>query len=133
MSVLEPTDRRDGHEDDGGTARQPPQLAVEICEVPLADPYGPLREGEFNVQITALPGREENAGEGAALFAEEHILAITSTHPLATRDWVFLEDLAGVPLLTIVGNVPAYWLAHHVPAHTPGGRPIARGPGVTNM
>lgn len=110
-----------------------PELAVEICEVPLADPYGPLRQGEFDVQITELPVGEEDLDKGPALFAEERILAITSTHPLATRDTVFLEDLADVPLLTLVGNVPAYWLAHHVPTHTPSGRPIARGPGMTNM
>ncbi|MBD0419358.1 LysR family transcriptional regulator [Streptomyces sp. TRM S81-3] len=110
-----------------------PGLAVEICEVPLADPYGQLREGEFDVQITELPVREEDLGAGPTLLVEERALAIGSAHPLAVRESVSLEDLADVPLLTIAGNVPDYWLEHHVPAHTPSGRPIARGPGVTNM
>ncbi|MEU0742212.1 LysR family transcriptional regulator [Streptomyces sp. NPDC006134] len=110
-----------------------PGLAVEICEVPLADPYGQLRKGEFDVQITELPVREEDLGEGPTLLAEERVLAIGSAHPLAARESVSLEDLADVPLLTIAGQVPDHWLEHHVPARTPSGRPIPRGPGVTNM
>ncbi|MGW3495958.1 LysR substrate-binding domain-containing protein [Streptomyces sp. NPDC001020] len=110
-----------------------PRLAVEICEVPLADPYGQLRKGEFDIQIAELPVRDEDLGKGPTLLAEERILAIHSAHPLAARDSVSLEDLADVPLLTIVGNVPDYWLEHHAPAHTPSGQPIARGPSMTNM
>ncbi|MEU3737471.1 LysR family transcriptional regulator [Streptomyces sp. NPDC032198] len=110
-----------------------PGLAVEICEVPLGDPYGPLRKGEFDVQLTELPVREEDLGGGPALIAEERVLVIASAHPLAARDSVSLEDLADVPLLTISGEVPDYWLEHHVPARTPSGRAISRGPGVTNM
>ncbi|UFR01589.1 LysR family transcriptional regulator [Streptomyces sp. Go40/10] len=110
-----------------------PGLAVEICEVPLADPYGQLRKGEFDLQIAELPVREADLDEGPTLLTEERVLAIGSVHPLAARPSVSLEDLAGVPLLTVVGNVPGYWLEHHAPARTPSGRPIARGPGMTNM
>ncbi|MGW5490850.1 LysR family transcriptional regulator [Streptomyces olivaceoviridis] len=110
-----------------------PGLAVEICEVPLADPYGQLRKGEFDLQIAELPVREEDLGEGPMLLTEERVLAVSSAHPLAARDAVRLEDLADVPLLSIIGDVPDYWLAHHLPAHTPSGRPIARGPGMTTM
>lgn len=110
-----------------------PGLAVEICEVPLADPYGQLRKGDFDLQIAELPVRESDLDEGPRLLAEERVLAIGSGHPLAARDSVSLEDLADVPLLTIAGDVPDYWLEHHAPARTPSGRPIARGPGMTNM
>lgn len=110
-----------------------PGLAVEFCEVPLTDPYGKLRSGEFDVQLTDFPVREADLGGGPALFTEERVLAVASGHPLAARETVSLEDLAGVPLLPVAGTVPDYWLEHQVPAHTPGGRPIARGPAVTNM
>ncbi|MFE0131972.1 LysR family transcriptional regulator [Streptomyces sp. NPDC059037] len=110
-----------------------PGLAVEICEVPLSDPYGQLRNGEFDVQLTEFPVQEADLGAGPALLAEERVLAIAAGHPLAGRDAVSPEDLADVTLLTIAGDVPDYWLEHHVPSHTPLGRPIARGPGVTNM
>ncbi|OEJ97416.1 LysR family transcriptional regulator [Streptomyces thermolilacinus] len=110
-----------------------PGLAVEVCHMPLADPYGSLRKGEFDVLVAELPVREDDLGEGPTLLAEERVLAISQAHPLAARASVSLEDLADVPLLTISGSVPGYWLEHHVPAHTPSGRPIARGPGVTDM
>ncbi|MFH8369670.1 LysR family transcriptional regulator [Streptomyces sp. NPDC018031] len=110
-----------------------PELAVEFCEVPLTDPYGQLRSGEFDVQLTDFPVREEDLGGGPALLREERVLAVPSRHPLAGRDTVSMEDLADVPLLTIAGTVPDYWLEHRVPTRTPGGRPIGRGPSVTNM
>ncbi|MBW5425561.1 LysR family transcriptional regulator, partial [Streptomyces sp. BG9H] len=110
-----------------------PGLAVEVCEVPLGDPYGQLRRGEFDVQLTELPVREEDLGGGPPLLAEDRVLALPAGHPLAGRDTVTLEDLATVPLLTLAGEVPDYWLEHHVPARTPSGRPIERGPGVVNM
>ncbi|MFF5127649.1 LysR family transcriptional regulator [Streptomyces syringium] len=110
-----------------------PGLAVEICEVPLSDPYGQLRKGEFDVQLTEFPVREHDLGEGPALLTEERVLAIAAGHPLSARAAVSLEDLSAVPLLTVAGEVPDYWLEQHVPTHTPGGRPIARGPAVTNM
>ncbi|MGV9879481.1 LysR family transcriptional regulator [Streptomyces sp. NPDC003006] len=110
-----------------------PGLAVEVCEVPLGDPYGQLRRGEFDVQLTELPVREDDLGGGPPLLAEERVLALPAAHPLAARDTVTLEDLATVPLLTLAGEVPDYWLEHHVPARTPSGRPIERGPGVINL
>ncbi|MFD3485557.1 LysR family transcriptional regulator [Streptomyces sp. NPDC058665] len=110
-----------------------PSLAVEICEIPLADPYGQLREGAFDLQLTEFPVLEEDLGRGPALLAEERVLALPSSHPLAARAALSLEDLADVTLLTIAGPAPASWLEHHVPSRTPAGRPIGRGPAVTNM
>ncbi|MFJ8078726.1 LysR family transcriptional regulator [Streptomyces sp. NPDC096176] len=110
-----------------------PGLAVELCEVPLTDPYGMLRKGDFDVQLQEFPVREDDLDGGPALLTEERILVIGSAHPLSARHSVSLEDLADVPLLTIAGELPDYWLEHHVPTRTPAGRPIARGPGVTNM
>ncbi|MFH8291607.1 LysR family transcriptional regulator [Streptomyces sp. NPDC018059] len=110
-----------------------PGLAVEVCEVPLGDPYGQLRRGEFDVQLSEFPVREEDLGGGPLLLAEDRVLALPAAHPLAARETVTLEDLAAVPLLTIAAEVPDYWLEHHVPARTPSGRPIERGPGVVNL
>ncbi|RPK40739.1 Hydrogen peroxide-inducible genes activator [Streptomyces sp. ADI92-24] len=110
-----------------------PELGVEICEVPFSDPFGQLRNGEFDVQLTELPVREDDLGEGPTLLTEERVLAISSRHPLAAGEKVLLEDLADVLLLTIDGELPDYRLEHHVPARTPSGRPIGHGPAVTNM
>ncbi|MCL8013803.1 hypothetical protein [Streptomyces sp. AS02] len=53
--------------------------------------------------------------------------------PLAGRNAVTLEDLAGVPLLTIVGDIPEYWLVHELPTRKPSGRPIEQGPSINSL
>ncbi|MCX5199091.1 LysR family transcriptional regulator [Streptomyces sp. NBC_00249] len=110
-----------------------PGLAVEVCEVPLHDPYGQLRSGDFDVQFAEFPVREADLGEGPALLTEARVLAVAAGHPLAGRAAVSLEDLAGVPLLAVAGDQPPYRREHQSPASTPSGRPIPRGPEVTNM
>ncbi|MER5895283.1 LysR family transcriptional regulator [Streptomyces sp. NPDC001876] len=110
-----------------------PELAVEVCEVPLSDPYGMLRRGDFDLQLTDFPVHEHDLTRGPTLLAEERVLAVAAGHPLAGRDTVTLEDLAGVALLTIAGDIPAYWLEHQLPTHTPSGREIGQGPSVTNF
>lgn len=110
-----------------------PGLGVELCEVPLSDPYGQLRKGDFDIQLQEFPVREDDLGGSPVLFTEARVLAVADGHPLAARAAVSLEDLADVELLTIAGPLPDYLLEHHVPARTPGGREIGRGPGVTNL
>ncbi|MBM7442771.1 LysR family transcriptional regulator [Streptomyces sp. HB132] len=110
-----------------------PELAVEVCEVPLSDPYGMLRRGDFDLQLTDFPVHEDDLTRGPTLLAEDRVLAVAAGHPLAGRDTVTLEDLADVPLLTIAGDIPAYWLEHQLPTRTPSGRPIEQGPSVTNF
>ncbi|CAM5538000.1 LysR family transcriptional regulator [Streptomyces avidinii] len=110
-----------------------PGIAVEVCEVPLSDPYGQLRGGGFDVALAQFPVREPDLGEGPALFTEARVLAVATGHPLAARDAVTLEELAGVALLSVAGDLPAYLREHHAPARTPAGRPIRRGPEVTNL
>ncbi|MFJ1913153.1 LysR family transcriptional regulator [Streptomyces sp. NPDC088147] len=110
-----------------------PELGVEICEVPLSDPFGQLRSGEFDVQLTEFPVREDDLGGGPTLLTEGRVLAVPTGHPLSADGKVSLEDLADVPLLTIAGELPGYRLEQRVPARTPGGRPIRRGPAVTQM
>ncbi|MER5885469.1 LysR family transcriptional regulator [Streptomyces sp. NPDC001941] len=110
-----------------------PELDVEICEVPLTDRYGQLRNGEFDVQLVELPVREADLGGGPPLVTDGRVLAVASGHPLASRASVTPEDLAELPLLRVGGEVPAYWLEEHVPPSTPAGRPVGRGPSVTSM
>ncbi|WP_371933669.1 LysR family transcriptional regulator [Streptomyces castrisilvae] len=109
-----------------------PELAVEVCEVPLSDPYGMLRRGDFDLQLTDFPVHEPDLTRGPTLLVENRVLAVASAHPLAARGTLTLEDLAQVPLLTIAGDIPDYWSEHHLPTHTPHGTPIEPGPSVTN-
>ncbi|MEU1435988.1 LysR family transcriptional regulator [Streptomyces sp. NPDC005775] len=110
-----------------------PELAVEVCEVPFSDPYGMLRRGDFDLQLTDFPVHEDDLTRGPTLLAEDRVLAVAAGHHLAGRDTVTLEDLAEVALLTIAGDIPEYWREHRLPTHTPSGRPITPGPAVTNF
>ncbi|MFI0810691.1 LysR family transcriptional regulator [Streptomyces echinatus] len=110
-----------------------PGLTVEVCEVPLADPFGMLRSGDFDLQLADFPVREGDLLHGPTLLTEGRVLAVPAGHRLAGRPAVTSEDLAGVALLTIEGEVPEYWRRHHLPTRTPGGRPIGRGPAVTGL
>ncbi|MEU8677862.1 LysR family transcriptional regulator [Streptomyces sp. NPDC048560] len=110
-----------------------PELAVEVCEVPLSDPYGMLRKGDFDLQLTDFPVREDDLTRSPTLLVEDRVLAVAAGHPLAGRNAVTLEDLTQVRLLTIEGDIPEYWLEHQLPTHTPSGRPIGQGPSVTNF
>ncbi|MGW1408238.1 LysR family transcriptional regulator [Streptomyces sp. NPDC002403] len=110
-----------------------PELAVEVCEVPLSDPYGMLRRGDFDLQLTDFPVHEDDLTRGPTLLTEDRVLAVAAGHPLAGRNAVTLDDLAGVPLLTIAGDIPEYWLEYRLPTRTPSGRPIEQGPSVTNF
>ncbi|MEU3461901.1 LysR family transcriptional regulator [Streptomyces sp. NPDC006733] len=110
-----------------------PELAVEVCEVPLCDPYGMLRSGDFDLQLADFPMREDDLTRGPTLLVEGRVLAVATGHPLAALTSVTLEDLTRVPLLTIEGDIPEYWREHRLPSRTPSGRPIAQGPSVTNF
>ncbi|MEV1010187.1 LysR family transcriptional regulator [Streptomyces sp. NPDC049881] len=82
-------------------------LSIEVCEVSLADPYGQLRKGEFDVQLADFPVRQPDLAHGPTLFTEEQTVAVASRHPLAARDSVSVADLARVPLLDV-------WPARHL-------------------
>ncbi|HEY1177668.1 MAG TPA: LysR family transcriptional regulator [Phytomonospora sp.] len=110
-----------------------PQLAVEICEVPFNDPFGLLRRGEFDVQLTAFPVREADLDAGPVLLSERRVLAVHKGHPFARRAEVSAEDLAEVALLDFEGEPPSYWRDFHAPARTPSGREIPRGAMVGNF
>nr|WP_202515065.1 LysR family transcriptional regulator [Streptomyces sp. SID161] len=115
-----------------------PGLTVEVCEVPWTDPYGMLRAGDFDVQLTDFPApdapaREDDVVHGPTLLTEGRVLAVAAGHPLAGRDAMTPEDLAGVVLLTVEGDLPEHWRRYRVPARTPGGTPIPHGQAVTNL
>lgn len=107
-----------------------PHCDVQIQEVQLGDPIGPLRSGERDIQISEFPIDEPDLTTGPVISTEPRALLVPSKHPLARRESVSLEDLAEFPLVTIGGAAPRYWLEHHFPSWTPSGRPIPRGPEV---
>ncbi|MFQ6326117.1 LysR family transcriptional regulator [Nocardia sp. CWNU-33] len=111
--------------------RRNPDCEIKVHEIQLGNPLGPLRSGDLDLQISEFPIDEPDLTVGPVIFSEPRALMVPAQHPFARRDTVSLEDLADAPLVSIHGDIPAYWLDFHLPTHTPSGRPIPQGPTAT--
>lgn len=105
-----------------------PGVTVQVREVQLSDPLGPLRAGLLDLQLTEFPIVEPDITTGPVIAEEPRSLIVAQDHPLAQLETVDEEDLAGARLITIAGDVPGYWMDSHYPFTTPSGQPIHRGP-----
>jgi DNA-binding transcriptional LysR family regulator len=92
--------------------------------------FQPLRSGEIDMRLLWLPVKEPDLTVGPVLYTEPFALALSAAHPLASRESVSLEDLAGQTVTT--GVRPDYWREAVVPARIPSGQPIKTGPSVTH-
>ncbi|MEU9994074.1 LysR family transcriptional regulator [Streptomyces sp. NPDC050848] len=105
-----------------------PGCEITVREVPLDGGLRPLLDGALDVQLTVYPVREPGLTTGPVLAEEPRVLLVPAGHPLARRDSVALDDLAGVPMVTTAGGHPGHWLDAHYPRRTPSGAAIPRGP-----
>ena len=110
-----------------------PNVDLRFREMHFSDPFGPVRAGEVDVATTWLPVREPDLTVGPQLRSEPVVLAVSAGHPLAGRSSVTMEDLGDWIVPQTEPWVPEYWVALLTPPHTPGGRPIRRGPKVTTF
>ncbi|MEV4097040.1 LysR family transcriptional regulator [Streptosporangium saharense] len=110
-----------------------PACEVETVEHPLADPFGGVRRGEVDAAIVPAPVREPDLVAGPPFSKEPQTLVVSGRHPFAGRESVSAEDLADCVLVGIAEPAPRYWRDLQVPAVTPGGRPVARGPEVSTL
>ncbi|UCM89359.1 LysR family transcriptional regulator [Streptomyces marincola] len=110
-----------------------PDAAVELVEVPLSDPFGPLRRGELDAAVVLLPVREDDLALGPVFSREPQTLAVSARHPFASRAELSAEDLADAPLIGVCAPAPAYWRRAQAPERTPGGRPVPAGPEVNTL
>lgn len=110
-----------------------PGCAVEIVEIPLADPFGPIRRQEVDAAVVLLPVEEQDLVLGPVFSRQPQTLAVPARHPFASRASVSAEELAGTPLIGVHDAAPAYWRRAQAPSHTPGGVPIPAGPAVKTL
>jgi DNA-binding transcriptional LysR family regulator len=110
-----------------------PDGRVEITEIPLSDPFGPVCRGEVDVAVVLLPVKEGELVLGPVFSRQPQRLAVSVRHPFAHRRAVSAEDLAQVPLISAAEPAREYWRRVHAPAVTPGGLPIPRGPAVSTL
>jgi DNA-binding transcriptional LysR family regulator len=99
---------------------------VEVHEVSLDDPFGPIRRGETDLVATWLPHAQTDLVTGPTLAREPRVVAVAPDHPLADRDVVSIEDVADHPVAPMESIFPHEAAAALVPHHTPSGRPIRR-------
>ncbi|GAT70885.1 lysR family transcriptional regulator [Planomonospora sphaerica] len=105
-----------------------PGCDVQITEFHFSEPFAALRSGEVDVQLMWLPVREADLTAGPVVLTEGRVLAIAESSDLARRTSVSMEDLAGRRVLDTGDVAPDYWIHAMIPASTPAGRPIPRGP-----
>jgi len=110
-----------------------PGSRVEITEIPLSDPFGPVHRGEVDAAVVLLPVEEEGLVLGPVFSRQPQRLTISVRHPLASRSEVSAEELESVPLISVAAPAGEYWRRAHAPVVTPGGRPIPEGPAVTTL
>ncbi|MFG1708805.1 LysR family transcriptional regulator [Nonomuraea sp. M3C6] len=100
-----------------------PGCSVQAAEVPVGDPFGPLLRGAFDLMASWLPHGQADVVCGPILSREPRVLAVCSDHPLAARDEVSIEDLAGYEVMHF-DTMPKEFHNVWIPAKTPTGRPI---------
>ncbi|WP_063760774.1 LysR family transcriptional regulator [Streptomyces aureocirculatus] len=101
-----------------------PDAEVQIQEIHLSDPLGPIRGGQVHLQVTQLPIDEPDLAVGPVLISEERRLLVHHEHPFARAATVTLEDLAATTVISCAAAAPQYWQAYHCPHQTPSGRPV---------
>jgi DNA-binding transcriptional LysR family regulator len=104
-----------------------PGCSVTPKEFHFSDPFGGLRRGESDIQVTWLPVREADIRVGPTVLTEGRVLAVASGHPLARQASVSLEVLGDHRVLDLGSGVPGYWEQAMLPRTTPAGRAVIRG------
>ncbi|GAA4984954.1 DNA-binding transcriptional LysR family regulator [Nonomuraea thailandensis] len=111
-------------------AERHPGCEVQVTEFHFSDPFTALRSGEADLQLMWLPVREPDLVVGPVVLTEGRVLAVAGSSDLAGRASVSMEDLAGRPVLDPGTDGPGYWFEGMLPASTPSGAPVPRGPRV---
>ncbi|MEU0234120.1 MULTISPECIES: LysR family transcriptional regulator [unclassified Streptomyces] len=110
-----------------------PACAIEMAEIALSDPFGPVRRKEVDCAVVLLPVEEEDLVLGPVFSRQPQTLALSVRHPLAGRESVSAEELADCRLIGVRDSAPGYWRRAQAPRETPGGLPIPAGPLVDTL
>ncbi|MEO3824252.1 LysR family transcriptional regulator [Actinomadura sp. B10D3] len=106
-----------------------PGRRLSLSNVPYADLYEPLRGNEIDVLISYLvldPDEESDLTAGPAIHHAARVLVAAAADPLAAKDSISVEDLAGRRTTARPPRFPRALFDHFVPPATPSGRPIHR-------
>ncbi|MEU2038293.1 LysR family transcriptional regulator [Nocardia niwae] len=110
-----------------------PDCSAELVEIPLADPFGPVRRDEVDAAVVLLPMGEPDLVLGAVFAGQRQTLAVASSHPVAGRAALSVEDVAEFPLIGVRAPAPEYWRRAQKLDVTPEGRAVCPGPEVGTL
>lgn len=110
--------------------RRHPQWELRLHRLAFTDPFGTLRNGQYDAIVTWGPV-DNDLAMGPVLFRDSRVLSVSHDHPLADRSEVSVEDFADY-LHAMPPNSPRGWEESYLPFFTPSGHPITRGRQVTN-
>ncbi|WP_237532430.1 LysR family transcriptional regulator [Streptomyces sp. SID8352] len=110
-----------------------PGCESRITELPLSDPFGPLRRDEVDTAVVLLPVQEPDFVLGPVFSRQPQYLAVSRRHPFAGRAVLDAEELADSPLVGVAAPAPGYWREVQAPTRTPGGAPVPQGPAVGTL
>ena len=113
--------------------QQHPGVVVEVAEMALSDPFGPLERGEIDVLFVCTPVEQPGLTVGPVVLREPRSLAVSRRHAFARRRSVSVEDLAVCRVVRIGDPAPTYWRDVLAPVVTPGGRPVPDGPTAATL
>jgi DNA-binding transcriptional LysR family regulator len=102
-----------------------PGCEVDVIDLPLSDPLGPLRRGEVDLIAMRLPLREPDLVIGPVMSREPRVLAVSRQHPLAQREQVSLEDVTDYEVVS-TPFLPKETVQEMLPATSHSGRVIPR-------
>jgi DNA-binding transcriptional LysR family regulator len=100
-----------------------PAWSVRAVEVPVDDPFGPMRRGELDLIASWLPHGQAGLVTGPVLSSEQRVLAVSHDHPLAEREQISIEDVADYEV-TRWDGMPREFHKVWIPFTTPAGRAI---------
>jgi DNA-binding transcriptional LysR family regulator len=102
-----------------------PECEVVQTEIPIIDPYSPLRGNEIDVVVNWLAVDGGDLTVGPVIGRYDRVLAVSATDPLVGQESVSIEDIAQREVARGDGW-PAALYDLIIPPATPSGRPIRR-------
>ncbi|MGH8878337.1 MAG: LysR family transcriptional regulator [Stackebrandtia sp.] len=108
--------------------RHYPGCELEMYELKLSDPFGPMHRAEIDVAFVCTPVADPELETAGVLATSPLVLGVAASHPFAARPRVSAEELADCRMIDIKEPAPREWRERSAPTQTPGGRPIPRGP-----
>lgn len=98
-----------------------PAGAVQLVELPWADPFGRLQRGEIDIALVLSPSHEPGLRQLLEFSPQPQFVALAHAHPLTRREHVTLRELSQVPLVRPGPAAPDYWRDVNAPRQTTAG------------